>query len=407
MIKKVLAGLTVLVVAVLLGQQLIKGSGYFLLVMPDGVTSIEMSFWVALALLLLSWLAAAWLLHLLGWLVHPLRGIQSYQQKFKSQRALQATAKGLADLALGRWRQARKRLVKAAKHSGIPLVNYLAAAQAAYYEGKDAEVETLLKAASSQGAEAAVSVDFIQAKMQLQLGQYEQALATLVRLHARVPKHPEILRLLKDAHLALEDWKPLAKLLPALHTAKAATPEELAILEKQIYLGWFTEPQLEDLTQLKNIWNQLPPALKKDEQLVLTWLQVLLARSELNAAEQLLYHSLKESWSSQLIERYGLLPAEIEPKRRLLMAEKWLKERPYDARLLHALARISQQLSLWKQALEYYQASYQLESTEELCLEMSQLYLALGETSQGEFFRNLACQGIQKRLPQLPLPSLR
>jgi len=122
-------------------------------------------------------------------------------------------------------------------------------------------------------------------------------------------------------------------------------------------------------------------------------------------AEQLLNQSLKDTWSAKLVEQYGLLPKEAEPKRRLLEAEQWLKERPNDPVLLHALARISQQQSLWGKALEYYQASYQLEVKDQLCAEMSQLYQALGEERQSQFFQKLALQGLQRQLPALPLPT--
>ena len=100
-----------------------------------------------------------------------------------------------------------------------------------------------------------------------------------------------------------------------------------------------------------------------------------------------------------------MLPKEAEPKRRLLEAEQWLKERPNDPVLLHALARISQQQALWGKALEYYQASYQLEVKDQLCAEMSQLYLALGEERKADFFQKLAMQGLQRQLPALPLPT--
>jgi len=212
MIKRVFLWLFFLAAAVLIGQQLLKGTGYFLLVLPDGQTSIEMSFWTALVLLVISWWVAAWFLHLLGWLAHPLSGIKKRHQQFKSQRALKLTVKGLVELAQGRWRRARKLLSKSAKNSGAPLINYLGAAQAAHYEGNGHGVEVFLKEAEKSTPSAGIAVDFLQARIQLDQGHYEQALATLVRLHEKVPSHPVVLRQLKDVHLALADWKPLIQL---------------------------------------------------------------------------------------------------------------------------------------------------------------------------------------------------
>lgn len=410
MIKRVFLWLFFLAAAVLVGQQLLKGTGYFLLVLPDGKTSIEMSFWTALVLVVISWWVAAWLLHFLGWLVHPLRGLKDRHLRFKNQRALKLTVKGLVELAQGRWRRARKLLSKSAKNSGAPLINYLAAAQAAHYEGKDADVETFLKEAEKSTPFAGIAIDFLQARIQLDQGHYEQALATLVRLHEKVPSHPVVLRQLRDVHLALADWKPLIQLLPELRRHQIGSLEELNQLERQVYLRRLDELLrdvrfADNFMAVKDLWEGLPSRMKLEDELILAWLKVLIKQGELGLAEQLLNRSLKDTWSAKLVEHYGLLPKEAEPKRRLLEAEQWLKERPNDPVLLHALARISQQQELWGKALEYYQASYQLEVKDQLCAEMSQLYLALGEERKADFFQKLAMQGLQRQLPALPLPT--
>lgn len=409
MIKRVFLWLVFLVLAVALGQQLLKGTGYLLLVLPNGQTSIEMSFWAGLVLVLVSWFIAAWVLHFFGWLAHPLRGLKDRHVRFKNQRALKLTVKGLVELSEGRWRKARKLLIRVAKDSGAPLINYLAAAQAAHYEGRDEDVEQFLTAAEKSTPSAGIAVDFLQARIQLDQGNYEQALATLVRLHEKTPSHPVVLRQLRDAHLALYDWKPLIQLMPDFRRHQIGSPEELNQLERTIYLQRFDEllrdvHRSDNLIAIKELWEGLPSRMKLEEDIILAWLRVLVKQGELGLAEQLLNRSLKDTWSTKLIEQYGLLPQEAEPKRRLLEAEQWLKERPNDPVLLHALARISQQQSLWRKALEYYQASYQLQAKDLLCAEMAQLYFALGEEQQAEFYQKLALQGLQRQLPLLPLP---
>lgn len=410
MIRRILVVLVVLALAVLAGQQLLKGTGYLLLVLPDGETSVEMSFWTGLVLLALSWLVAAWLLHLLGWLSHPLRGLKHRHQRYKSQQALRLTVKGLLELSQGRWRRARKLLSKAALDSGAPLINYLAAAQAAHYEGRPEEAERLLGAASTSTPDASLAVDFMQARIQLDQGHYEQALATLVRLHQKAPNHPLVLRHLKDVHLALSDWRHLIQLLPEFRRNQIATPEALADLERQVYLRRFDEllreaHQRDRFQEVQALWKQMPARLKLDDELVLSWLKVLLKYQDHVQAERLLKQSLREHWSARLVEAYGLLPKEADPGRRLLEAEKWLQERPNDATLLHALGRISQQQGLWGKALEYYQTSYRLQGSNTLCAEMSRLYDALGNERQGHYFDQLAMQAVYRDLPALPLPQ--
>lgn len=410
MIKRGLFVLLVLALAVLAGQQLLKGTGYLLLVLPDGKTSIEMSFWTALVILLISWLAAAWLFNLLGWLSHPLAGLKDRHRRSQAQRALKLTVKGLMDLAEGRWRRARKLLAKSAKNSGAPLINYLAAAQAAHYEGREETAEKLLKAAAESTPDAGLAVDFSQARIQLDHGHYEQALATLVRLHQKVPNHPLVLRQLKEVHYALADWKPLIQLLPEFRKYQIYSGKELDLLEREVYLRRFdellrTSTSEGSLNTIKELWETLPGRLKTEDELVLAYSRVLIKQQRFTEAEQLLKRTLRDHWSARLIEEYGVLPVEAEPKRRLLEAEKWLQERPNDPVLLHALARISQQLGLWGKALEYFQASQRLEPRDQVYAEMSRLYAALGDEPKSQYFNRLAMQGMHRQLPELPLPT--
>jgi len=411
MIKRGLFILFVLAVAVLAGQQLLKGTGYLLLVLPDGQTSIEMSFWTGLVILLMSWLAAAWLFNLLGWLSHPLAGLKDRHKRGQAQKALKLTVRGLVDLAEGRWRKARKTLARSAKHSGAPLINYLAAAQAAHYEGREETAEKLLKAAAESTPDASLAVDFSQARIQLDHAHYEQALATLVRLHNQVPNHPLVLRQLKEVHYALADWKPLIQLLPELRQHHIGSAKELDQFEREVYLRRFDEllrssTQGKGLHVIQELWETLPLRLKTEDELVLAYSRVLVKQQRYSDAEQLLKRTLRDHWSSRLLEEYGVLPVAAEPQRRLLEGEKWLQERPNDAVLLHALARISQQLGLWGKALEYYQASLRLEATDQVYAEISRLYAALGNERNSQHFNQLAMQGMHRQLPELPLPAV-
>ncbi|WP_114416813.1 heme biosynthesis HemY N-terminal domain-containing protein [Marinospirillum perlucidum] len=410
MIKRGLLILLVLAVSVLAGQQLLQGSGYLLLVMPEGDISLEMSFWTALVLLLLSWVAAVWISTLLGWLSHPLAGLKERYQRNRAQRALNMTVKGLKDLAEGRWKKARKQLSRSAKNSGAALINYLAAAQAAHYEGREEEAEAFLKLASESTPDAGLAVDFTQARIQLDHGHYEQALATLVRLHQKVPNHPLVLRQLKEVHVALADWKPLLNLLPEFRKYRIYSTQELDLLERQVYLRRFDEllrasGSRETFQAISDLWEALPGRLKNEDELILAFSRVLVKQEKFAQAEQLIKRALRNHWSSDLVKEYGTLPVEAEPKRRLLEAEKWLQERPNDPVLLHCLARISQQLELWGKALEYYQTSQRLAPSDAINAEISRLYAALGDERKSQYFNQLALQGLHRQLPDLPLPK--
>lgn len=402
-----------MLLAALAAQLLLEGSGYVLLVMPDGLMSIEMSFWTGLLLLLALLLISFVALRLLGWLSHPLRGLHLRQQRYQAQAALKTTVRGLVDLTEGRWKRARKLLVKAAPKSGTPLINYLAAAQAAHYEGLEEEAEQLLKKAEQSTPDARLAIDFSQARIQLDQGHYEQALATLVRLYEQVPKHPLVLKQLRDTYLVLGDWKPLISLLPALRQAKVATSTELDALEERAYLKRIEDFRIQ-LNQgalgrnlndeMRFFWQQLNKKWQEKDALFGQWMGLLFDAQEWVQAEQLLSRRLKQSWSSEWVELYGRLPAEIDVKRRLIQAEKWLHERPDDAALLHALGRISQQAGLWGKAREYYYASWTIQRSGAVALELARLLKALNEPELSQRYEREALELLNQHLPPLPLP---
>lgn len=402
-----------MMLAALAAQLLLEGSGYVLLVTPNGLMSLEMSFWTGLILLLALLLVSFFVLRVLGWLSHPLRGLHLRQQRYQAQAALKTTVRGLVDLAEGRWKRARKLLVKAAPKSGTPLINYLAAAQAAHYEGLEEEAEQLLKKAEQSTPDARLAIDFSQARIQLDQGHYEQALATLVRLYEQVPKHPLVLRQLRDTYLTLGDWKPLLALLPALRQAKVATSAELDQLEERAYLKriedlrhqWHTGAAGSCLQEeVRLFWQHLPKKWQEKEAIFSQWIGLLFDLQSWIQAEQLLSQRLKQHWSSEWIELYGRLPAEVEIKRRLLQAEKWLHDRPDDAALLHALGRISQQAGLWGKAREYYHASWSIQRSGAVALELARLLKALNEPELSQRYEREALGLLNQHLPRLPLP---
>src|SRR5690606_22421183 len=76
------------------------------------------------------------------------------------RRARRRTTQGLLALAEGNWPRARKLLEASAGHADTPLINYLAAAQAAFESGDHEAVDTLLRRAfeSTPGSDMAVGI---------------------------------------------------------------------------------------------------------------------------------------------------------------------------------------------------------------------------------------------------------
>ena len=96
------------------------------------------------------------------------------------------------------------------------MFNYLQAARAAHLQGSDQRRDEWLKLAYEHTPAAANAVLLTQAELQLDRGQYEQALATLRRIDEDSRDHSYALALLGRLYFRLEDWEQLDALLPRL-----------------------------------------------------------------------------------------------------------------------------------------------------------------------------------------------
>ena len=75
-----------------------------------------------------------------------------------------------------------------------------------------------------------------QAELQLDQGQYEQALATLRRLEENSPNHGHALALLGRLYFRLEDWNNLSELLPRLRKQGRIDESTLDKWSQRVYI---------------------------------------------------------------------------------------------------------------------------------------------------------------------------
>ena len=117
------------------------------------------------------------------------------------------------------------------------MLNHLIAARASFRLGDVDEARHQLGLAETIDVDAGIAVELTQAELQLTAGQYEQALATLVRARANASKHPYVLELLARAHFQLEDWEALKQLLPDLKKHDLGSSSQLVTIERATWLG--------------------------------------------------------------------------------------------------------------------------------------------------------------------------
>lgn len=407
--------LLIVLFALLIGTALSLGLQYDLgyIRISLGNYLVETNFWVGLALIVFVVVLIVLTTNLIRRMRQGTGLVANWVSRGKERRARRRTTQGLLALAEGNWPRARKMLTSAASHADTPLINYLAAAQAAFECGDHEAVDELLRKAfeSTPGSDMAVGIT--QAQLQLAGNRLEQALATLVRLRKQSPHHPFVLKLLKTTYLRLEDWRELSKLLPELRKRNVLPESELGELERLVWHNLLEKAaedcrrqQKEDpntsLEPLTRLWDELPGFLRRDEKTIADYARLLADLGDEAQTEILLRKVLQNHWSDDLVNLYGRVEGR-KPDEQLLTAEQWLKDRPSNAELLLALGRLSLRNELWGKAREYFETSLKLRRSRDTLAELSRLSAHMGDE---EMSIKLMMQGLatDNGLPKLPMP---
>ena len=408
--------LLIILVALLIGTGLSLGLAYDLgyIRVSLGNYVVETNFWVGLGLVVVLVIASHLLFNALRRLRQGGTLMSGWVARSHQRRARRRTTEGLLALAEGNWPRARKLLTRSAGKVETPLINYLAAAHAAFETDDHEGADELLRKAFESTPGSSMAVGLTQAQLQLAGNRLEQALATLLRLRKESPHHPFVLKLLKNTYVRLEDWGELAKLIPELRKRSVLTEAELADLERQAWHNLLEnaaercEKRQEDdpgtsLEPLTRVWDELPKTLRQDEQIIRDYALILAHLGDEAQAETLIRKILQNNWSDELANLYGRI-AGREPGEQLLLAEQWLKDRPNNPELLLALGRLSLRNELWGKAREYFETSLKLRRSRETLAELSRLNAHMGHEDAS---LKLMMQGLEadNGLPQLPMPK--
>lgn len=382
-----------------------QDSGYVLI--SYQMKTIELSLAVALLLVILFYFMGYFILRTIMQLSAPRGAVSGWVSRIRQKRSQKQTNAGLLAYMEGNWDRSRKELAKSAERSDEPMLNYLIAARACQAQGDRKKSQEFLRKAEEKGGEGGIAVGLTQVELQMANGQLEECLVTLSRLRKRAPRHPVVMRQLVKAYKGLQDWQHLEDLLPELRKQKVYSEDQYQILEEEVYCSLLKQSSQKDSSQsyenLKSLWQKLPSAIRKDNRVITTYAQTLLAIQAYSEAEKLLQASLKRNWSNELVALYGKARGS-DTSKQLIIAEGWLKSRPNNAELLLCLGRIALLNELWGKAREYFEASLKFEKRAETYAELGRLLAHLGEHQLStEFYQHgllLSTHG----LPELPQP---
>jgi len=391
------------------GEMMIKDSGYVLIAYNQ--TTIETSLWVLLVILALGFVIAHWLLNLITHTQLPTTKLKNWKASRSQLISRRKTLKGLTSLSEGNWAQAQKQLAQAAERSDLPLVNYLAAAKAAHEQRNEEAADELLQKARNTAPEAEVTVAISQAEIQLERGQLEPCLATLLRLRTLAPKNTYVMKLLKDVYLRLNDWKALSQLIPTLRKHQTLKTEELYalsaeccshILEDAVAKLPVETSEEDRLKTLSDTWDSLPTEQTKNSDLVELYTELLISLGAEGRAELNLRNLIKNNWNEKLVTLYGRINGD-NAKKQLDSARGWLKSHTESSALFLTLGRLSLRNEQWADAVKYFEQSIDVQPSPEAFAELTRLLRHLGDDDRAQ---SLLQQNLSMvALPELPMPE--
>lgn len=383
---------------------LIETEPGYLLIAYGGYT-VESSFWVGIVLigaLVLTLYATVRFLHRL---FSSPASMLSWASERRLRQSSRLTSRGLVNFIEGNWSNARRQLLRGARHSEAPLLNYLIAARSSYRLQDPDAMRRQLALAAETDLEAGIAVDLTQAEMQLHGAQYEEALATLVRAGKNAGRHPYVLHLLCRAHEGLGDAEAVIGLLPDLRKHRLRSAAEIDALEDRVHRTLMTQAMDDDNGDLlQTLWNKAPARVREEPGAQVDYLEGLVACGETSLVEKAVVKILRKRWDSALVRLYGRIPRESAQKP-LTIAGGWLKQRPDDPDVLLCLGRLALQERLWQKAREYLERSHKLRPSEEVCLELGRLLAAAGEHSAASAAFFTGTQLRAEQLPELPQPD--
>lgn len=358
MIRWILFIFMTLAAAAALGLMLEQDPGLVRIYYGGSVVEMTLAVFALLCLgsLLALWLAATVLI----WIWQLPARLHTRLLRRRQLQARRALTRGLIEIAEGRWREGEKRLVRSARHSDVPLINYLAAARAAQLLEEDERRDNYLRAAHESTPQANVAVLLTQAELQIAHGQIEHALATLRQLQEQSPGHAYGLKLLARVYEALGEWRSLEELLPRLRKTNVIKPGELERLEARAVQEAFYNASAGGPEVLENVWRNTPRRLRKKHDIVRAYAIELLRNDAGDLAEAVLRDALKSEWNDELVLLYSETRSSL-PEKQLGRVESWLKEHGDSAALLYAAGQLCAVNKLWGKARNYLESSARLE----------------------------------------------
>jgi len=382
---------------------LVDNPGYVLIAREPW--SMETSLGIFLLLLLGLFILLYLFFRLLAGLVHAPAALGRWQQRRNIEQALELRRKGLAALIVGDWEGGEKLLLRRVDDTPNPGVSYLAAAWCAQQQGARDRRDGYLAAASKDGraADSQLAIGILQARMQVQAGQREHALATVNHLRTLEPTNQVVLGMLVGLLRQSADWPTLLALLETTRKHAGLDDDTVQAICRSAAHDLFAAAT--DAGELEQALKQFPKALRQDSAIIISQARALLRLQRDDACELLLRNSIKRHWDEAHVELYGQVQGS-DPAAQLKHAEAWATEHPYNSSLMLTLGRLAIRSQLWGVARSYLEVAVNNADRPEPFLELGWLLDRLEQPSEArELYRRGLEMSLSGRTATLPQPG--
>ena len=375
----VLLFLLLVIAGAWLGAMIQMDAGYILLAWRQ--TTVEMSLWVGLVLMLIAFAGLYTLLRLVFSVRAPWQFLLRWSAEGKLRRMQRQTRHGLLALANGQYERAEEKLGGLVANTTQPLVVIPALAEAEARLGKFAQAQARLQRLLTSMPEAFALVGLAQARIFIQQGDAEAALTPLQQITAKDKRHAQANELLLELLQGLQRWTDVIALLKVIGAAKQMSKAMLAQQQQKAYQLAFAQVTADQqgLEQLLQLWQKAPASVQESSHCRLALVQAM-GQAEGNPATrtaEFIESSLKQQWDDDLVLAYAHLPmANVEAA--LKYAESWQQQAKNSAALQLTLGRLCRRLELWGKARDYLTASINIQASKEAHAELARLEQHLG-----------------------------
>jgi HemY protein len=388
---------------VVLGALLLGAAGIWLVEQDQGYvllslgnTTVEMSFWLAAIILVVSSLVFIWLLLLLRWVLGA-GGVKQWWHARRANKQASNTARGLRAFLLNDWQIAQKVLYKSSLNQPLSGVSLLFSAKAAANLGQLDEARLILSQFHDQYPDQADYADTLLAEWLIASAKFDEAKAMLVALNNQSGRSLQLLSLVYSSQ---SDWSALYKILPQIKRQVLMDKDSLAELQVNCYCGLLSMPKKElpasaRAKKVQTIWSEIPRHLRQNPTLICAYAQALGAANEGEKALSILSKALKNQWQQSLVDAFGTLKINDATKQ-LALGENWLIMHPNDAQLLLALGRICRHMGFLGKAKDYLKTTLSIRPSAIAYAELAEVLALLGDSAgSSETYR----QGLLASVP--------